>query len=408
MFRLGLFALVSFFGSTVIASEPLTPQKGLAVHEWGVFRVNDDIDFANAYLRAEWDDLPEFAYGYIKGRVVPQHWGAFEERAKPIIFFHAEKPTQIRVKIDFPGGMAGVWFPATEQPVVYANAKQPKVGSTLEWNLSVKQPSQGWRPKTPAPPVVADNHWIARIRQVKSDEVFARYSPGPMDVEREKFIYYDGLFPQTRWMKITVDKGRVALISQVKHPVLDITVVDRRGDKVRVGRIAKLNALASVKDVPFTDVDATQFPPEASDALLRQLVAAGLFKDEALALTDLWQKRLFETPGLHLFYRLPQEVYDVLMPLALTPKPDSVVRVGLVVHSHLEPDFADRISELVQNFNSPKFVDRDNAWKKLLAIGPAALAQLQKLRQRKELSVEVRERIDTLVKKWNAVEAFDK
>lgn len=408
MFRLGLFSLATFFGSTVYASEPLAPQKGLAVHEWGVFRVNDDVDFANAYLRAEWDDLPEFAYGYIKGRVVPQHWGAFEERAKPILFFHAEKPTQMRVKVDFPGGMAGVWFPATEHPAVFANSKQPKVGSKLEWNLGVKQVPQGWRPKTPAPPAVPEKHWIARIRQVKSDELFARYSPSPIDVEREKFIYYDGLFPQTRWMKITVEKNRVGLISQVKHPVLDITVVDRRGDKVRVGRIVKLDAGATVKEVAFAEIETALFATEATDTLLKQLGAAGLFKDEALALTDLWQKRLFETPGLHLFYRLPQEIYDALMPLTLTPKPDSVVRVGLVVHSHLEPDFADRIFELVQNFNSPKFVDRDNAWKRLLAIGPAALAQLQKLRQRKELSVEVRERIDTLVKKWNAVEAFDK
>ena len=47
--------------------------KGLVVHEWGVFRVNEDADFANADLRAEWDGLPEFVYGHIKGRVVPQH-----------------------------------------------------------------------------------------------------------------------------------------------------------------------------------------------------------------------------------------------------------------------------------------------------------------------------------------------
>jgi hypothetical protein len=45
--------------------------------------------------------------------------------------------------------------------------------------------------------------------------------------------------------------------------------------------------------------------------------------------------------------------------------------------------------------------------KKLLAIGPAALVQLQRLRERKDLSPEVRERIDILVKRWSAREAFD-
>lgn len=105
-------------------------------------------------------------------------------------------------------------------------------------------------------------------------------------------------------MKITVEKNRVALVSQVKHPVFDITVVDQRGDTVRVGRLAKLEASATVKEVAFAEVDTAKFASEAADTLTKQLVAAGLFKDEASSLTDLWQKRLFETPGLHLFYRL--------------------------------------------------------------------------------------------------------
>src|SRR5262249_42870927 len=146
-----------------------------------------------AALRAEWDDLPGFAYGHIKGRLVPQHWGAFEERAKPILFFHAEEPVQVRLKIDFPGGMPGVWFPATESPSVFGNEKQPKIGSALTWNLGVKKCPTGWQPKSPAPAEVPDAHWISGIRKVKADEVFARFSPNNLDIEREKFIYYDGI-----------------------------------------------------------------------------------------------------------------------------------------------------------------------------------------------------------------------
>jgi hypothetical protein len=116
---------------------------------------------------------------------------------------------------------------------------------------------------------------------------------------------------------------------------------------------------------------------------------------------------MFETPGLTAFYRLPQEQYDALMPLTVAPKPESTVRVGLIYHGHLEPDFADRVLELVKKLDAPKFADRDAAMKKLLAIGPAALVQIQRFRERPELSVEVRERIDTLVKKWSAKQALD-
>ena len=47
------------------------------------------------------------------------------------------------------------------------------------------------------------------------------------------------------------------------------------------------------------------------------------------------------------------------------------------------------------------------ALKKLLAIGPAALVQVQRFRERKDLSADLRERLDELVKKWSTKEAFD-
>jgi hypothetical protein len=394
-------------GSTSVAQLEQPIKKGFVVHEWGVFRVNENAEYANADLRAEWDDLPEFIYGHVKGRQVPQHWGAVEIRRRPIVFFHATEPLTARLTIGFPGGLAGVWFPATESPAVYADQKQPKASSSLTWNLGIKQCPEGWQPKQRLSPPISDKHWITRIRQVKSDEIFARYSPNRLDVERESFVYYDGIFPQGKWLKIDVTKDGVALTSRVKHSVFDVTVVDRRGEKVRVGRIAKLDAGEAIKEVKFTEVDASSFSSEAAETLLKQIKGCGLFEDEAKSLVDLWKKEMFETPGLNLFYRLPQEEYNARLPMTLTPRPESLVRVGLVYHAHLEPDFADRILELARQLDSQKFADRDAALKKLLAIGPAALVELQRLRERKELAIEVRERIDALIRKWNAKEAFD-
>jgi hypothetical protein len=395
--------------SASAAIEPLNvpSAKGLTVHEWGVFRVNDNVDFANADLRAEWDELPPFVYGHIKGRTVPQHWGAYEIRRRPIVFFHAKEPALVRVRVAFPGGQAGVWWPATETPAIERFQKEPKFGNFLEWNLGVKDCPNGWSPKNAAPNEVASKHWMSRIRQVKADDIFARFGPRNNDVEREKFLYYDGIFPQGKWLKIDVVGEKIALASQVKHPVFDVTVVDRRGDKVRFGRIAKLEAGEAVKEVKFTEVDASRFSSEASETLLKQLIGAGLNDDEALSLVDLWKKELFETPGVNLFYRLPKAEYDARLPLTITPKPEDVVRVGLVYHAHLEPDFADRVLELVKQLDSPRFAQRDAAMKKLLATGPAALVQLKRLQLKKDLSIEVRERIDALVKKWDAKAGFD-
>jgi hypothetical protein len=384
------------------------PGDGLVVHEWGVFRVNDDAEFANADLRALWDDLPGFAYGHIKGRLVPQHWGAFEIRKNPVVFFHAPKPMVIRMKIDFPGGMAGVWFPATMIPTVDGLERQPKAGNTLEWFLGIKACPENWRPKNPALQEVGAKHWVNHLRRVKADEVFTQFSHNPTDVEREKFVYYDGIFPQGKWLKLVVDKERISLTSRVKHPVFDVTIVDRRGDAVKVARIAKLAAGETIENVAFKEAEPSRFVSEAGETLVKQLVGSGLFEDEAQSLLDTWRKDMFETPGLCMFYRMPQAEYDTRLPMRITHETATVTRVGLVYHGHLEPDFAERVLELVKQLDSPRFAQRDAATKKLLAIGPAALVQLQRLRGRKELSVEVRERIDALVKRWSTAEAFEK
>jgi hypothetical protein len=402
----------------ICLSAAWAPAKELKVHEWGVFRVNEDAEYANADLRALWDDLPEFAYGYIKGRLVPQHWGAFEIRKNPVIFFHADEPMQVQVKVDFPGGMAGVWFPATMHPTVDGLEAQPKSGNTLQWELGIKQCPEGWRPKLTAPAEVSPRHWVAQARQVKADEVFAQFSRNPTDVERERFLYYDGIFPQGKWLKFSVEKDRIGVVSQVKHPVFDVTIVDRRGDsKVRIGRIAKIDAGEAVKEVSFTEVAASRFASEAAETLIKQLVAAGLNEDEARSLLHLWKKDMFETQGVCAFYRIPPSEYDARMPLTVTMKRtsddvkeidrQSVVRVGLVYHGHLEPNFAERVFELVKKLDADSFAQRDATMKKLVALGPAALVELKRLQNRRGLSVEVKERIDALVKKWSAREAFD-
>jgi hypothetical protein len=236
--------------------------------------------------------------------------------------------------------------------------------------------------------------------------VFGLCGNGP-DADREKFIYYDGIFPHGKWMKIAVEKDRVTLTSQVKHPVFDITVVDRRNDRVRIGRVAKLDGGVTIKEVPFTRIDSAKISTEGAETLVKQLIAFGLYEDEAKSLADLWKKEMFETPGLNLFYRLPQEEYDRRLPLTITPNAESTVRAGLVFHAHLEPDFADQIVELVKRLDSSKYAERDAATKKLLQIGPAALVQLERTRARKDLSIEVESRLDALLKKWKSRQAFE-
>ena len=189
-------------------------EKDLTVHEWGVFRVHTDVELANSDLAREWNELPEFVYGQISGRNIPQHYGAIEIRRRPIIFFHAARPLEVQMKIDFPGGMPGVWWPGTISPA-REGEQRVLLSSSLLWQLGIKQPPKGRLPKAETPPKVAKDHWIERLRGVKCDEVFAKYSQNQLDIDREKFVYYDGIFPQGKWLKIEVRPGGSVVRGQV-------------------------------------------------------------------------------------------------------------------------------------------------------------------------------------------------
>ncbi len=399
-----LYLLPLLAGIAPAAPEPAVA-KGLVVHEWGVFRVHDDAEMANADARAEWDSLPPFMYGNVSGRVLPVNWGRLEIRRRPVIFFHAPEPLALALRIDFPGGIPGVWWPGTLSPAAQGTVR-PAIGTALVWQLQLKQPPPGARPQNAGYREVPKGHWVEQMRAVQCDDVFATFGQGPIDVDREKFVFYDGIFPQGKWLRITVEKDKVALHSQVKHPVHDVTVIDRRGDgKVRIGRVAKLDAGAEVKAVEFVEVERTKFATEAADVLVSHLAAAGLFKDEAASLLAACKKELLETDGVTVFYRLPQEEYERRLPMTLSPRAESLVRVGLVHHSHCEPDFAERVRKLAHQLDDAEFEVREAAQKKLQAMGPAATVHLVRI-LKEEKSAEARRRMLELLVAWDVKQAL--
>src|SRR5262249_54783880 len=151
-----------------------------------------------------------------------------------------------------------------------------------------------------------------------------------------------------------------------------------------------------------------KFADEASATLVKQLVAAGLFEDEAGSLLDACKRELFETDGLNVFYRLPQAEYERGLPLTLTPRAESLVRVGLVQHAHCEPEFAQRVKELVQQLDDDSFKVREQAQVKLEAMGPCVRVHLARLLARGDLSAEVKRRVEQLIDRWDTKKAFSR
>jgi hypothetical protein len=389
------------------------PRKGLIAHEWGVFRVHNDVDLANADMRAIWQGLPKFVYGQVSERDLPKFWRNIEPADKPVIFFHATEPVEVELRVDFPGGIPAVWWPGTETPAIrYGKlTPAPKEGEpirSLEWRLFLKEPPKLGISGKLELAHVDEKSWVKALREVKADDVYVRAGEQYVGCEREKFVYYDGLLPRGQWVEIKFDKATVAVANRAKHPVYDMTVVDRRkADHIRIARIVKLEAEAKVAELEFKEVDAKGWPADGLEMLIGQLKEAGLFADEAKSLADLWKQELFLTPGVTLFYRLPQEEYDRLLPMNMKPKPEKLVRVGLVQHPHCEPDLAERVVALVGDLSNEDFETRERAQKQLDELGRAAFVHL--VRMRKEVkALEAKRRLEEILDKYDVEKAIKK
>jgi hypothetical protein len=112
--------------------------------------------------------------------------------------------------------------------------------------------------------------------------------------------------------------------------------------------------------------------------LAGRLVKAGLNPDEAGALVEVWRSELFGGDGLTVFYRVPQAVYDKWLPLEASPAPRKTVRLGLVLHQHLEPELDERLGKLIAQLGAEKFETREAARGQILRIGGAAFPLLEK------------------------------
>jgi hypothetical protein len=388
---------------------PDVPRKGFVLHEWGVWRVHNDVELANADARQTWDGLPKFVYGQTGTRELPRHWQNAEIVDKPVIFFHSPEAFEATLRVDFPTGTPGVWWPGTTNPAVYerttvADRHANKQFRALEWHLHVKKQLYGKR-QPPAFNDVAEGHWVRTLRGVGADDVYAAVGERNFGLEKEHFVYYDGLLPRSKWASVTVEKDRVAVTSAAKHPLFDLTVVDRRSpDKPRLARLPQLDAGAS-KELDLKDLGGAKWPESGAKTLVSQLTEAGLFEDEAASLVTLWTRDLFESTGVTLFYRLPQEEYERQLPLTINPRPEKLVRVGLVAHPYCEPGLAERVARLAKELDNDEFNKREAAQKTLDAMGRAAFVHLLKLRET-ITAPEAKRRVDELLEKHDARRAI--
>jgi hypothetical protein len=205
-------------------------------------------------------------------------------------------------------------------------------------------------------------------------------------------------------MRVTKDKITVA--NPGPFDAFDVTIVDRRQkDVIRVARLSKLDHGTKDRPIEFVEANANGWPDQEAKVLLEQLKDTGLFEDEAQSLVDVWKQEFFQAEGLTLFYRIPQEQYEKMLPLTMKPKPEKLIRVGLVHRPYYDPALAEKVAGLVNDLNDDDYQKREQAQESLVQLGRSAYAHL-KLHRNKTTAPEIKRRLDQILEKYDATEAM--
>jgi hypothetical protein len=342
-----------------------SPER-LVIHEWGTFTslqdeagrtitgVNSDDEPVPEFVHRISDLIPrptELAPVYKKG--VPRSHSQVRMRLEtPVLYFYPpagqREPLHANVQVGFRGGWLTEYYPRADvsAPGLHEGnfrfaGLSPKTMGTLDWHdLTIGG-------DYPVPETEAQV-WLAP-RQVRAATVRA---PGG---EAEKYLFYRGVgnLPSPLNVSRAADNDALVIREDV-NPELGLRAplsiramwlvhvrddgsvafrtlggVELTGESGRVLAHTPIDFVAAGKpaDKATGDSDAKrgleklidQYAP-ANLAVLRtemrkELIADGLYTDEADAMLKTWELAYFKSPGLRLFYLLPQQWTDVVLPL---------------------------------------------------------------------------------------------
>lgn len=282
---------------------PDTPR--IVVHEWGTFT-----SIAGEHGEAvQWlpqggvSDLPCFVErnrfnvkGALRGTV---------RMETPVLYFYTPRDVKVDVKVDFKEGVITEWFPKA-----FVHTQPYLASGSIGWfNVNVSPSIAATFPVEPG----ASHYYLARATDA---------TPLQVGTQSDRFLFYRGVGRFAPPISATVGSdGRTVVWASRDNIVGDVILFENHNGVVsytlqrgRAGRLAI--------DRPVLD-DETTAPKRE---LVELLIANGLYHKEAEAMVATWSDSWFEE-GTRLFYIVPRQFVEAILPLTMTPAPAEVARV---------------------------------------------------------------------------------
>jgi hypothetical protein len=328
-------------------------ESGLVVHEWGTFTsvTNKNGSLINWRPLSVESDLPSFIYSVDKG----QSWKGLRYRTKsamsvrvrmetPVLYFYAKEETTATVKVGFPDGQITEWYPRARS-----------VSPGIDWGQVKIMP--GLRVELPHD--AQENHYYP----ARETDAAILQVPGESQLEHEKFLFYRGVgdFALPISIKPAGDKLVIRNLSQ--HKIARAVLFENKAGQIGYRLLnldqAELNVERPVLGMRLSDL---------RQELRSLLVANGLFEKEADAMLNTWRDSWFEE-GLRLFYIVPREDTDAILPLKIDPAPVAIVRVLVGRTELITPDMEKDVTSQLRKLQNPSLAVQAAARKEIKRYG---------------------------------------
>lgn len=368
--------------SYITLSVLITQSTAYEVHEWGTFTTVSGSDGVLLEgLHHEEEHLPLFVHALdgMKNRGPFPAKGWFRplknvtvKMETPVIYFYSAKPFQAQVKVGFNGGSISQWYPNRSGGEIvnkpsrlvfdfvplrppYPSFKdkafkqnegidfaQTRHGS-IQWDVDILSPeanrglvfkpneTMNWiRPRNPK----------ANILRVKN--------------EHEDYLFYRGIGNFPLPVKFTVGKDETLTIHNQSDEKIPFLFVHEITENRQIRFLTIKNGIASHQQttVSVDDLKTAKNPQRAIyDAMFSGLTSSGLFPEEAHGMIQTWWRSYFIKRGLRVFWILPKNETDQILPLEISPQPQKIVRTLVGRSEILRPSFEE---ELVSEYKNQK------------------------------------------------------
>jgi len=223
----------------------------------------------------------------------------------PVLYFYSASDTDVSVKVDFPKGKITEWYPQARS-----------VNTSIDWGRLKVMPGA----ELSFPVAYSDNSRYYAARETDAAPVQVCGTDGK-SVQQEKFLFYRGVGTFDLPLSVKLEGKNVILKNTSKDRIAQIILFENRGGKI---------GYQLIDDFPGEAAYSRPALDKTIESLLQNLkgalIASGLYEKEAAAMIKTWRDSWFEE-GTRVFYILPRQTTDAVLPITIEPRPADLVRV---------------------------------------------------------------------------------